>query len=289
VHQQKSEVDNRDKKQKSEKIIILLIILWIFFAFLLIWFDLEISLVLVDQNSSWASFLAVYGEVPGYFVILFALLILIHAVNHSNNFIYFSVLVLIFLFQVIFFGVIVLILSLDNVFPQEYDFLLIPAIICFLFLINLSLKRFNFKNNSQLKLFAKITLLLAIINPLFFVQIFKNIWGRTRFRDLNPDFSDFTSWPVPQGITGDRSFPSGHSAMGWMLLPLILLVNSSSNPKLKFVLTVFIGFWGIIVSVSRIVIGAHYASDVLFSSMVGLITFILLTRRFFLIREDQVN
>jgi hypothetical protein len=39
----------------------------------------------------------------------------------------------------------------------------------------------------------------------------KILWGRVRFRELSEPFSGFTAWYLPQGNTGNFSFPSGHA------------------------------------------------------------------------------
>ena len=87
--------------------------------------------------------------------------------------------------------------------------------------------------------------------------------------------SNFTEWFIANGINGHQSFPSGHAAMGWMLMPLFLLVLN----KNKFIKSFTIGLIVIIstaITLSRVVIGAHYASDVLFGSFFMIITFVTL-------------
>ena len=96
------------------------------------------------------------------------------------------------------------------------------------------------------------------------VFILKLAWGRVRFRDLSPLASEFTPWYSPQGWTGHASFPSGHAAVGWLLLPALLLWPPGSRGY-RWVLAAILS-WGAFVAASRVVIGAHYASDVLFSS-----------------------
>jgi membrane-associated phospholipid phosphatase len=65
--------------------------------------------------------------------------------------------------------------------------------------------------------------------------------------------------------------------MGWMILPLLLLVvNKSKNIKILFL--ILIVFWGLAVSLSRVVIGAHYASDALFGAFIIVIVFLLLIK-----------
>jgi membrane-associated phospholipid phosphatase len=109
----------------------------------------------------------------------------------------------------------------------------------------------------------------------FCIQGVKYFWGRVRFRELDAAFSQFTPWYLPQGFTGFDSFPSGHAAMGWMLLPLMILIIEQKK-WLKFSAIVIIIVYAIILALSRIVIGAHFASDVLFGSFFIIITFLLL-------------
>ena len=96
------------------------------------------------------------------------------------------------------------------------------------------------------------------------VSTLKLGWGRIRYRDLAPLGQDFTPWYAPQGWTGHASFPSGHAASSWLLLPCLLLwPRASARYRLAFVASFS---WGAFVCASRVVIGAHYTSDVLFST-----------------------
>jgi len=65
--------------------------------------------------------------------------------------------------------------------------------------------------------------------------------------------------------------------MAWMILPLLLLVVNKSKP-IKISLLILIIFWGLTVSLSRVVIGAHYASDALFGAFIIVIIFLLLIK-----------
>jgi membrane-associated phospholipid phosphatase len=96
------------------------------------------------------------------------------------------------------------------------------------------------------------------------VSVLKLGWGRVRYRDLTPLARDFTPWYAPQGWSGHSSFPSGHAVLGWLLLPS-LLIWPPGSPGYRWAFAASFG-WGVFVASSRVVIGAHYLSDVLFSS-----------------------
>ena len=100
------------------------------------------------------------------------------------------------------------------------------------------------------------------------------------------NYENFTPWFQPRGITGNYSFPSGHTAMGWMLLPILFLIADTKTWKNKLVFGSVL-LWGVIVGLSRIVIGAHYASDVLFSTGISCITFLLLYNHYSINSEDK--
>jgi membrane-associated phospholipid phosphatase len=111
---------------------------------------------------------------------------------------------------------------------------------------------------------ARVWTLRLGISSWLVVALLKLVWGRVRYRDLAPLARDFTPWYAPQGWSGHSSFPSGHAALGWLLLPSLLIWPPGS---LGFRWALVVSFsWGVFVAASRVVIGAHYVSDVLFST-----------------------
>lgn len=57
------------------------------------------------------------------------------------------------------------------------------------------------------------------------IEGLKYLWGRVRFRDLLAagNYDAFTSWLHPNGINGNKSFPSGHTAGAGMSYLMMLL------------------------------------------------------------------
>ncbi len=242
--------------------------------------DLQISILVVNESSGWAIFLEKFGEIPGLLVLLSALYICQASINLLSN--KKNIIVLIVFFLAALFIVIYLIIVVYRGLVGNYD-LLEKNIISFLtvalaanLIIIFGIK--HIKLGERVITFAKLTTLLGLYGYLLLVQPFKIFWGRIRFRDLDPLYESFTGWFIPNGITGNESFPSGHSAMGWMLLPLLILF---SNSKIKQrILLAIISVWALTVGISRVVIGAHFASDVLFGALFIIIVYSFLNKHY---------
>jgi len=254
------------KESFSAKLLIGVILTWIVLAIIFAFADLYISIAVVDQNSLLGIFGRDFGEAPGWGLIGISISILIGSFIKDIKKQKLSALI------VISIGLILVLYYLSEgsmLNVTNYSSMVIFTVIFPILTLN--------KDWSEYRIIAGIILTLAIINSLLFVQTVKILWGRVRFRDLLPDYSNFSPWFVPQGITGSKSFPSGHTAMGFMLLPLLILVKDRDlRDRTRISVTVAIIGWGIFVAYSRILIGAHYASDVLFSAgMASVITILL--------------
>jgi membrane-associated phospholipid phosphatase len=239
-------------------------------------YDLDISIFFVDETSIWGNFGSAYGEYPGYPFIAIGLSAYIGGYIKNLNYQKIPA------YLAILYGTIFLALSIINQDMRkiiEYLILIVPVIIFIVINWNTDLSKYR-------KISGVISF-LAIVNPLLFVQLFKIFWGRVRFRDLLPGYTNYSLWFIPQGITGNASFPSGHAAMGWMFLPLLIAVEKRKwKDPIKIITILLVISWGIFVGLSRIVVGAHYASDVLFSTGVATITTLLFYRKFYLKRKD---
>jgi len=256
--------------------IILLLLVWIILAVIFGGNDLEISKNIVNQNSGWAKFLENYGMIPGLFIILSGIYIYYSFIKIKSD-------VWSYIQKVVFFlvssGLII------HLFDQLLGSIATNHLIIFV-IISFSISIIIFivlhlKNQVQSAIairFAKVVVAVAFFGYVICIQGVKYFWGRVRFRELDAAFSQFTPWYLPQGITGSDSFPSGHAAMGWMLLPLLIfLMNKKECIKnLSFVL---IFTWAVVLALSRVIIGAHYASDVLFGSFFVIIIFILILKK----------
>ena len=104
------------------------------------------------------------------------------------------------------------------------------------------------------------------------IEILKSLWGRWRFREIitDPNYTNFTAWYHPNGVNGHRSFPSGHTAGAAMSYLMMLLPYVSEKwKKDKLVCFALPFIYTCIVAYTRLVMGAHYLSDVAFGNAIG--------------------
>lgn len=287
------------------KLILLVSIFFIVLGFIITPSDFSISEKYYNKDATWAILIEKYGEIPGLLVVFIALSMLAfyllkQPLPQKSTFVrylacvwrvclYLGSLVLsVTLLQYIIYGVIV---GYSNYHYTHLNIheqwgTLIFYIALFISLILGSVFAFLTKLNiTNHYLFVRIVILQFIISQSF-IQIIKETWGRIRFRDLAtqqiqlqlPNLP-FSPWYIPQDL-GGRSFPSGHTGLGWMLLGLFLLI-SKDCPYFRILVLKTCIIWGLlIVPFSRIILGAHYASDVWAASIFTVMPFIILLKIF---------
>jgi len=107
--------------------------------------------------------------------------------------------------------------------------------------------------------------LLAVIEPLLITQTLKFFWGRVRFRNLGADFSGFTPFYIPAGPGAGKSFPSGHVAMACVSLAVAFFITHTRGYKAAILAWVLVLAYCLSVAWGRILAGAHYLTDCMFS------------------------
>ena len=95
------------------------------------------------------------------------------------------------------------------------------------------------------------------------IWLFKLVWGRIRFRSMDGDYSLFTRWFIPQGFTGNYSFPSGHTSNAAVIFTSTYYLRFTGKKYLKPVMYSCLTVWLVTVALSRVLVGAHFLSDVL--------------------------
>lgn len=276
------------KKYQTKTTIYFLFVLWLVFAFLFESSDLLISNYFYNSQSSWSKFLEMYGEIPGLIVSLIGVYIYFTSNKLSSNskkIIAYFFLMLISTAGLIYLNFLITHYALGVKYNSQSKIVLLvigSSVINFLVLFYVKSKlRFN----QQQYFFSRLVLRMIIFGYLLTNLPLKFLWGRIRFRDFNGDFSHFSAWYLPNGFNGNDSFPSGHAAMAWMLISLFVLLTDKSIFRRTALKTITISY-ALIVSFSRIVIGAHFASDVLFGSMFMIFTYVVAKHFLY---EEQLN
>lgn len=148
----------------------------------------------------------------------------------------------------------------------------------------------RFENIRQLLIILLIAPLVLLMATLI-VNITKGIMCRPRFRFLYTyasTMSDYRNWWETgtsvkdayintMGVTSEefKSFPSGHTATIFSLIPFLVYLPKINEKYCKYETILFyIGLiWILLVAFSRILVGAHFLTDVSFGLLIGVAIF----------------
>lgn len=165
-------------------------------------------------------------------------------------------------------------------------------------LLVLAWKNVGEETNDKLLKFAFV--IIGMLVCYLIVSLVKSPMGRMRYRTINysPEYDEsaFSRWYVPSGkrnvvseaggVSIDdscKSFPSGHTYSAAIIYAVLCLPDLLENFDKKWVKAILwlcsIGYTGT-VAVSRIVVGAHYMSDVLFGGTISFLAMVLLREIF---------
>ena len=149
-----------------------------------------------------------------------------------------------------------------------------PALIPFCYLafvlLGLVFNRWGVRARKWDYLLFTCYLLLTLAITATLVEVLKVTIGRVRFCDLGDNYAGYT--PFYKIGFGGRSFPSGHASMSALSL-LLLDINERHNIfQKKWVITAFSTIFTLLVALSRLILGAHYLTDLLFGIAIALLT-----------------
>ena len=128
------------------------------------------------------------------------------------------------------------------------------------------------------KLFrAALIVVLSVLLQEVLINLLKVFWSRPRMRDLTAPYTDFTPWYLPRASAlGGDSFPSAHTAKAAGACFYVLLCDMNNKLKGKRGLILGMGLlWTVIIAVGRIILAAHFASDVTVGAAVMLLSFLI--------------
>ena len=140
-------------------------------------------------------------------------------------------------------------------------FLIIPCI----FLISLVCEKIKLISNGKydkIKNFSIFSFLYLLVVGLI-TQILKHLIGRPR--PNHTDFSESFGFNFFTTDSAFHSFPSGHSST----IVSVVLIASLAIPSLR----IFFYFFGFLIAISRVVVGAHFVTDVIAGAIVSLIVY----------------
>ena len=252
----------------------------------------------------------IIGEMPLYIFVSFATVILINKslqINKKGLKIMFVIILFVFGTISNLYGWYKLGGYLAKIYPESsfcsilHDNMIVYGVYflmsaCLEFVLFYLFKTKLSKYNDKLVPLAFIILLCAAISQ-GIVQAIKPLFGRERFRaiyyftNIGVDHPGFSKWYVMNGnsskivqpylvydgVTKDffKSFPSGHTTAAGIVYSLIFvpfLYEKFSSKKSLLIFTIVPIFITGLVATARIVMGAHYLSDVLIGGTVAFLS-----------------
>ncbi len=257
-------------KQKLPVVPLIIAVFWLIALAFATRYDLEISLAIADENSFFGRALEVLGEPPAILFTSFNFsLMFSHFVKKFHK-----------TWKDILFAILTLVGSVGTVIftvNTVSDYLHIgiaPGVLSSIIVGAIILNSLRISKESADKYFSVACRCAAVACATFvIIWLIKLGWGRVRFRQLE-DLADFTPWYLPQGFNGYFSFPSGHTANATVICTAAYYLDFTPKnlAKIKPIVYLLLGIWVILLALSRVLVGAHYLSDVLFG---GAITFAL--------------
>ena len=165
-------------------------------------------------------------------------------------------------------------------------FISLPVMVCFTYFGYVLTRKVDNKNLWIILLVALVAFAFALTAG---VTLFKSIFHRPRFRAIDGTLIPYYPWyercvnykgyMETYGLTSEefKSFPSGHAAAS-MGVPLIAVFLPLIDEKYrKYRLPIFIGglVFSLLVMFSRMLVGAHFLSDVSMGAMIVTICMII--------------
>lgn len=260
-------------------------------------FDLQLTKAVFDQRNTFGIIVSSFGMIPGYGTLSFMGGALFYFTLKRADFQKWLKALLI-IFSIAMYGVSVYFLGKDVFSVNGFDnkelywlgFVIMGVLMCPMAYLGYRIARYN--ENPRMWIVILVVSAVIFIALVPGVTLFKSIMHRPRFRyAINLGFVDFHNWWEPCknskeliDISGGvltkeefKSFPSGHagaSMVGIILLSYLPLFNKK---WMKYqTLFFFLGFgWALVVMFARVIVGAHFLSDVSFGALLTLVCFFI--------------
>ena len=245
--------------------------------------DYNVSLNMVNRHSIWAEFFNMFGEFPSFVGLLTFVAISYGGRKRSNKVLNVIYSILAFPFMLLFTYAIVFMPFryryefVESGIPQNIQILIyVLAVILFAGVVYLVFK-IKPETHRKYRRAAGVVALL-VVTEVILVNVLKSVWARPRMRSME-SFDQFKYWwqingPAPLTEEELRSFPSGHTANAFVMIAFLSFLDKD---KLKIYrnFAIFALIWGTLTAISRVVLGAHFLSDVVFSGYLTVVLYFL--------------
>ena len=251
-------------------------------------FDYQISDAVLHPNNWYGIFLAGYGQAPSSICAAVAgcLLICIRPGNKKDIFFW--------IFGTVLTLIAAIMLAVEPVKYMKGLSMIVSIVISLILVLITDILTIKMTKNADREDLKKFIILLVgtVILQLVIVNVIKVLWGRPRMRMIvKTEEAAFQSWWVigsgmkeklmALGVAAGefKSFPSGHTANSAcaILLGALPLVNEKLVKRGKQLFLIgFLFAW--MVAVSRIIVGAHFLTDVTAGLSITLLNMIILEK-----------
>lgn len=250
--------------------------------------DYDVSRQLVNEGSPFGMFLNHFGEIPAYLGVVISAFILYGARQRGSRTrtVVQHLLVLPVLVILTFF---VVWLPFQYLYEYtEYAGATVPEVIqqgvswlvwietALLVVIGLALTNAPARERFERLARPAWLFIAVVVLSVIVVNLVKIGWARPRMRSID-NLEGFRYWYEIAGPTNDnelKSFPSGHTAVSFGVIAYALFAPYTSRLRAGYIVA-FGAVWGSLVALSRVVIGAHFLSDVLAGAYVTVLLFSL--------------
>jgi lipid A 4'-phosphatase len=155
----------------------------------------------------------------------------------------------------------------------NYYYMYIPAWIAVLFALYCLIYSFRSGKHKEWRKPATLVIAVFLLTPLLLVNmILKENWGRPRPRQIemyggNNPYRPFYTPYFQHSEETLKSFPSGHASMGFFFFAVAIAGKRLKNRPLHILGYVLAFGLGVSLSISRIAMGGHFFTDVLFAAL----------------------
>ena len=281
------------KQPLSKRIWILLLTLYACLMAVFAFTDLNISIRLVNMDSAFGKFTECCAELPFDAITMFAYAVLF--VTRPKKKALLTILAKILFFVATFeYGFFMLFYVFKYLGFSWAVWAGVAGAVPFGVLALLLAKKVTKTNRDAWVRAAIIVVLAVLLQELLVNLLLKAVWARPRMRDLTAPYEGFMPWYLPHSSAlGGDSFPSGHTsrAAGSFFLLLLCDINEKYRAKRRLLL-LFDAVWTCLIGLGRIVLAAHFASDVTTGAFVMLLSFALikaLIDRFYELRSRKLQ